>query len=93
MLNCTLLTILYHIVIWPSVGIYQHPCVQVVEACLATRPNNGGLIDLAALAKLVQVTPALSLCWGLCWWHGLPGGLTAQQAAGLDIGVGFSLSR
>ena len=31
--------------------------MQVVEACLATRPNNGGLVDLAALCKLVQVTP------------------------------------
>ena len=34
---------------------YYELGVQVVEGCLSTRPLNGGLIDLAALCKIVQV--------------------------------------
>ena len=33
---------------------YYELGVQVVEGCLSTRPMNGGLIDLAALCKIVQ---------------------------------------
>lgn len=34
---------------------YYELGVQVVEACLATRAVNGGLMDLAALSRYVQV--------------------------------------
>ena len=40
---------------------YYELGVQVVEGCLSTRPMNGGLVDLAALCKIVQASWAAPL--------------------------------
>jgi ESCRT-II complex subunit VPS22 len=36
------------------INIYLAPGVQIVEICLATRPHNGGLINLQELCALLR---------------------------------------
>ena len=36
---------------------YYQLGVQIIEACLATRTHNGGMIELSLLRRLVQVGP------------------------------------
>ena len=49
---------------------YYELGVQIVEACLATRAYNGGLIDLPALQRYVQASLCLADQWS--YFHALP---------------------
>jgi len=40
--------------IWKQIKLYGFSGVQIVDVCLATRPHNGGLINLEELCKLLS---------------------------------------
>ncbi len=52
---------------------YYELGVQIVEACLATRSLNGGLMEMKPLMRFVNVSPAcldmLSRCPGIATLH------------------------